>query len=63
MYFHEVTSSFHSPFKHYQISRTVIPQIQNEDMVQFAIQVFRNWERIPLVIAQPFVDSENESNV
>jgi hypothetical protein len=63
MYFHEVTSSFHSPLKHYQISSTVIPQIQHEDMVQFAIQGFRNWERIPLVIAQPCVYSENEPNV
>ena len=57
------TSSFHSPFKHHQISGTVIPQIQNEDMAQCAIQGFRNWDRSPFLIGQPFVDADNEPNV
>jgi hypothetical protein len=64
MHFHEFNSSFHSPFKHHQISGTVIPQIQKEDMVQCAIQVFGNWDRSPnFVIGQPCVDADNEPNV
>jgi hypothetical protein len=63
MHVHEFTSSFHSPFKHYQSSGTVIPHIQNEDMVQCTIQGFRNWDRSPFVIGQPCVDSKNEPNV
>jgi hypothetical protein len=56
------TASFHAPFQHHEISGTILPQIQNADMAQCAMEGFRKWGNDNFVNVQPHDDAVEDQN-
>ena len=54
-YFVINNASFHSPLEHQKNSGTPSPHIQAQDLAEYVVEGFRNWDNNKFYIPQPAV--------